>query len=136
MALLTSSQDPNTGRYEMGGPLRCLVRKPSATSCLPPDTSPNHSIAISRTHSDLVKFAHHDSEYDKVAYILRQIHERPVSHRADEKHYQCVQNLQATDPTVPRRDCLRSLAFPQMQSRFHDIDRATTGTCGWVLTHE
>ena len=32
--------------------------------------------------------------------------------------------------------CLRSLAFPSMQSRSFDIDRAATGTCQWLLQHQ
>ncbi|KAL8364524.1 hypothetical protein RB595_003687 [Gaeumannomyces hyphopodioides] len=36
----------------------------------------------------------------------------------------------------PSRDCLRSLAFPQMHNRFHDINHAVTGTCEWLLRHE
>ncbi|KAL8364811.1 hypothetical protein RB595_003878 [Gaeumannomyces hyphopodioides] len=34
------------------------------------------------------------------------------------------------------QDWLESLAFPQMHNRSHDIDRAITGTCGWLLRHE
>jgi len=36
----------------------------------------------------------------------------------------------------PSQDCLRSLAFPQMQNRSYDIDRAVTGTCEWLHRHE
>ncbi|RKK95798.1 hypothetical protein BFJ71_g8264 [Fusarium oxysporum] len=36
----------------------------------------------------------------------------------------------------PLRDCLRSLAFPEMVSRFHDIDNAAQGTCEWLLRHK
>ncbi|KAM6529647.1 hypothetical protein FALCPG4_007776 [Fusarium falciforme] len=36
----------------------------------------------------------------------------------------------------PLRDCLRSLAFPEMDSRFLDIDAAAQGTCDWLLRHE
>ncbi|KAH7008752.1 hypothetical protein EDB80DRAFT_751365 [Ilyonectria destructans] len=36
----------------------------------------------------------------------------------------------------PLRDCLRSLAFPEMDSRFNDIDAAANGTCEWLLQHE
>ncbi|KAL8364666.1 hypothetical protein RB595_003784 [Gaeumannomyces hyphopodioides] len=36
----------------------------------------------------------------------------------------------------PLQDCLRSLAFPQMHNRSHDIDRAVTGTCEWLLGHK
>ena len=33
------------------------------------------------------------------------------------------------------QDCQKSLAFPQMETRFHDISRGTTGTCGWLSRH-
>ncbi|KAF5257316.1 hypothetical protein FOXYS1_12168 [Fusarium oxysporum] len=36
----------------------------------------------------------------------------------------------------PLRECLRSLAFPQIDSRFYDIDTAAQGTCDWLLRHE
>ncbi|KAL8366316.1 hypothetical protein RB595_004877 [Gaeumannomyces hyphopodioides] len=39
-------------------------------------------------------------------------------------------------PPQPLLGCLRSLAFPQMHNRSHDIDRAVTGTCEWLLRHE
>jgi hypothetical protein len=60
----------------MGGIPRCLVTTTSATSCLPSGVSLDHLIAIDRTHSDLVKFASHDDEYDKVSYVLSQMHRR------------------------------------------------------------
>ncbi|KAL8364870.1 hypothetical protein RB595_003921 [Gaeumannomyces hyphopodioides] len=39
-------------------------------------------------------------------------------------------------PPQPSQDCLQSLAFPQMENRSHDIGRAVTGTCEWLLGHE
>ncbi|EXA53699.1 hypothetical protein FOVG_01432 [Fusarium oxysporum f. sp. pisi HDV247] len=36
----------------------------------------------------------------------------------------------------PLRECLQSLAFPEMDSRFHDIDTAAKGTCEWLLRHQ
>ncbi|KAL8364889.1 hypothetical protein RB595_003936 [Gaeumannomyces hyphopodioides] len=40
------------------------------------------------------------------------------------------------EPPRPLQDCLESLAFPQMENRSHDINRAVTGTCEWLLGHE
>ncbi|KXH63431.1 hypothetical protein CSAL01_04545 [Colletotrichum salicis] len=34
------------------------------------------------------------------------------------------------------RDCLKSLAFPEMVSRSKDIDSAAQGTCEWLLRHK
>ncbi|KAL8310354.1 hypothetical protein RB597_010275 [Gaeumannomyces tritici] len=39
-------------------------------------------------------------------------------------------------PPQPLLDCLKSLAFLEMKNRSHDIDRAVTGTCEWLLGHE
>ncbi|KAM6516691.1 hypothetical protein FALCPG4_014865 [Fusarium falciforme] len=36
----------------------------------------------------------------------------------------------------PLRECLRSLAFPEMDSRLNDIDAAAKGTCKWLLLHK
>ncbi|KAH7153752.1 ankyrin repeat-containing domain protein [Fusarium sp. MPI-SDFR-AT-0072] len=36
----------------------------------------------------------------------------------------------------PSRDCLRSLAFLEMDGRFLDIDAAAKGTCNWLLWHQ
>ncbi|KAI0123435.1 hypothetical protein BJ170DRAFT_660272, partial [Xylariales sp. AK1849] len=33
-------------------------------------------------------------------------------------------------------DCLKSLAFPQMQDRSHNIENALEGTCEWLLQHD
>lgn len=56
----------------MNGPRQCLVTQFSATSCLPAGYA-RHAIASNRTHSDLVKFAIHDIEYDKVLHILTRL---------------------------------------------------------------
>src|ERR1700722_19557097 len=63
----------------MNGPSRCLVTRTSATSCLPQSVSSDYSVAINRTHSDLVKFSRHDAEYRKVHYILHRIHVRSLA---------------------------------------------------------
>jgi hypothetical protein len=36
----------------------------------------------------------------------------------------------------PLRECLRSLAFPEIDSRLNDIDAAAQGTCEWLLQHK
>ncbi|GAB1311953.1 P-loop containing nucleoside triphosphate hydrolase protein [Madurella fahalii] len=72
----TAAKGPETGKYKMIGPRRCLVTRKSATSCLPGAVSPNHAVAINRTHSDLVKFASHDSDYDAVTHVLGEIQRR------------------------------------------------------------
>ncbi|EJT68839.1 hypothetical protein, variant [Gaeumannomyces tritici R3-111a-1] len=64
------------------------------------------------------------------------------SHNATtDSHNTNSHNIKNRDGVVamvrdPSQDCLRSLAFPQMHSRSHDIDHAVTGTCEWLLRHE
>ncbi|KAF4468128.1 nacht and ankyrin domain-containing [Fusarium albosuccineum] len=33
-------------------------------------------------------------------------------------------------------ECVKSLEFPEMDSRLYDIDTAAAGTCEWILLHE
>ncbi|RYP79807.1 hypothetical protein DL769_002752 [Monosporascus sp. CRB-8-3] len=40
------------------------------------------------------------------------------------------------EPSESSSDCLRSLAFPEMNDRFNDIDIAQSGTCEWLLAHQ
>lgn len=75
----------------MNGPHRFLVSQFSATSCLPAGAPSTHTVSIRRNHSDLVKFSSHDAEYDKVAYIVKQMQEMSTSHRTQESHFQCPQ---------------------------------------------
>lgn len=78
----------------MNGPPRFLVSQPSATSCLPAGASSAHSIPLRLNHSDLVKFSSHDAEYDRVAYILKQMQEMPASYRIQERKFQSPQAIQ------------------------------------------
>ncbi|WZH48485.1 Kinesin light chain [Fusarium acuminatum] len=64
---LTAVQD-DKGKWKMNGPLAVLVSKPSATQCRPWENGSEHICAISRPHSEMVKFAENDHEYDKVLY--------------------------------------------------------------------
>ena len=45
-----------------------------------------------------------------------------------------VQSL--PEPSKPLRDCLKSLAFEQMEDRSNQIKTAAKGTCEWLLGHE
>ncbi|KAK4039275.1 ankyrin repeat domain-containing protein 17 [Parachaetomium inaequale] len=53
---------------------------------------------------------------------------------------QAIHQTIVQSPPVPvpelSQDCLRSLAFPQMQDRSLGISRAVAGTCEWLLRHE
>ncbi|TFB01142.1 Ankyrin repeat domain-containing protein 50 [Trichoderma ghanense] len=115
------------GRWSMTGEPAVLVSKASATHCRPWENGPEHTCAIYRTHSEMVKFADQDPEYDKVLGRLESLARRAILMRRSP----IPPNLSRSE-----RDCLKSLAFEQMQSRGNDIDRAVKGTCEWLLKHQ
>lgn len=39
-------------------------------------------------------------------------------------------------PSQLSQDCLKSLAFPEMDNRLYDVGTAAKGTCEWLLQHE
>ncbi len=47
--------------------------------------------------------------------------------------------IEVHSPSTPDpkliEECLQSLAFPQMDARYHDVDRAAAGTCEWAFRH-
>ncbi|RMZ79078.1 hypothetical protein DV737_g3580, partial [Chaetothyriales sp. CBS 132003] len=115
------------GTWMMTGPPAVLVSKASATHCRAWEDGPENICAIARTHSEMVKFGPQDHEYDKVLGRVKTLIRRALTAR------QC--------PLQPRlsqqeRDCLQSLAFPQISNRANDIDRAVKGTCHWLLQHK
>ncbi|KAK0623161.1 nacht and ankyrin domain-containing protein [Immersiella caudata] len=118
------------GQWAMTGPPAVLVSKISATHCRPGEYGAEHMCAVTRTHSDMVKFSPQDHEYDKVRGRLRGLAGRAVT-----KHIRTRTN---TDTVLSEtaQDCLKSLAFPQMQNRSHDIGSAAEGTCEWLLQHK
>ncbi|KAL8310357.1 hypothetical protein RB597_010277 [Gaeumannomyces tritici] len=83
-----------------------------------------HPITIHANHSDMVKFASVDDNGFKrlLGELIRW-------------ESQVAQRLPAI-VSKPAQECLRSLAFPQMQDRYHDINPAVKGTCEWFLEHE
>ena len=92
--------------YEMVGDLKYLVTKYSATSCLPHAARRDRSVAIPRSHSNLVKFSSHDSEYDKVIRILKRVKlvgKDRDDYKMDEKDHNCLQRLRERS-TNPRAD--------------------------------
>ncbi|KAH7018577.1 uncharacterized protein B0I36DRAFT_336238 [Microdochium trichocladiopsis] len=67
------------GKWAMDGPKTMLVSVPSATYCIPQADPRNHTCAINRSHSELVKYAPHDDVYDLVRSKLQEIVTRAVS---------------------------------------------------------
>ncbi|KAG8162591.1 hypothetical protein KVR01_008356 [Diaporthe batatas] len=94
----TAAEDPATGRWRMAGPPRLLVSHSSATSCLPDDASSDHAVPLRRNHSDLVKFASQDAEYDRVAYVLKHIQSVSFSDGIHERGFQSRQIIRESQP--------------------------------------
>ena len=63
----------------MKGPKELLVSIPSATHCIPEVDKRGHMCAIDREHSEIVKYAQHDSVYDPVKQQLQEIVARAVA---------------------------------------------------------
>lgn len=49
---------------------------------------------------------------------------------------QTLDRLNQPKPSKSSRECAKSLAFPEMDDRSNDIDRAAERTCKWLLRHE
>ncbi|QYT01580.1 DUF676 domain-containing protein [Trichoderma simmonsii] len=61
-----TAQQDQYGRWTMTGPDVFLVTKSSATHCRPWEVGAENICALTRTHSELVKFKPNDSDYDIV----------------------------------------------------------------------
>ncbi|KAL7785260.1 hypothetical protein V8C37DRAFT_419985 [Trichoderma ceciliae] len=122
----TAIQDKD-GKWKMIGPAAVLVSKSSATHCRPWEDGPQYICAIDRTHSEMVKFGPEDHEYEKVIGRIESLARRALTARRRPSQPNLSQRV---------RNCLKSLAFEQMQNRAHDIERAIIGTCEWLLRHD
>lgn len=65
----------------MTGPAAVLVTKSSATHCRPWEDGAEHICAINRTHSEMVKFSPHDSDYNDVREKLKGLSRRAFTAR-------------------------------------------------------
>ncbi|KAH6889970.1 hypothetical protein B0T10DRAFT_572167 [Thelonectria olida] len=73
----TAKKDEN-GKWTMTGSPAILVTKSSATHCRQWEQGPEHICAVARTHSNMVKFAPQDNEYDKVCARLEGLAQRAI----------------------------------------------------------
>ncbi|KAK3944600.1 ankyrin repeat domain-containing protein 17 [Diplogelasinospora grovesii] len=82
-------------------------------------------IAIHADHREMVRFASaEDPGFRALLGILRLwISQVGNAHRREGR-------------TEAPSDCLKSLAFPEMDSRFRDVRQAHPKTCGWLLKHD
>jgi hypothetical protein len=60
----------------MTGPLEYIVEVDSATYCRPEETEAEHIAAIDRPHSNLVKFADHEGDLERVTERIRDLAEQ------------------------------------------------------------
>ncbi|KAI1112399.1 hypothetical protein F5Y14DRAFT_442622 [Nemania sp. NC0429] len=120
------------GSLSVTGEIRLLVTKESATGTGLVAAADEDNVPLDADHSGLVKFeSRHNQHYLIVKGRLSNIMARAPSvvddrfalHRLDH------QTLKLTD------DCLQALAFPEMNSRFHDIITPHAGTCEWLNDH-
>ena len=100
---------------------RRVVSKESAT------LEGYHSITIHANHRDMVRFT--SAEETGFKRLLGELVR--WESQVDKGAVPQEQLLSAS-----AQSCLKSLAFPQMQSRSHEIDGAVDGTCKWLLQHD
>ncbi|KAL6887937.1 hypothetical protein GGI43DRAFT_426058 [Trichoderma evansii] len=76
-----TAQLDKAGNWKMNGPATVLVTKSSATHCRPWEDGAEHICAINRTHSKMVKFGPHDSDYNNIREKLKGLSRRAFSSR-------------------------------------------------------
>ncbi|ORY68939.1 uncharacterized protein BCR38DRAFT_455751 [Pseudomassariella vexata] len=76
-----TAQQDEAGNWTMTGPPAVLVTKFSATHCRPWEVGPEHICAVTRTHSNMVKFERHDHEYINARERLVGISRRALTAR-------------------------------------------------------
>ncbi|RFU77499.1 nacht and ankyrin domain containing [Trichoderma arundinaceum] len=122
----TAKKDEN-GKWAMTGPAAILVSKLSATHCRPWEDGAQYICPINRTHSEILKFGPEDHEYENALGRIEGLVRRALTSRRRSPRPNFSQEAQ---------ECLRSLAFEQMENRAHDVERPITGTCEWLLQHQ
>ncbi|KFY64655.1 hypothetical protein V496_03120 [Pseudogymnoascus sp. VKM F-4515 (FW-2607)] len=117
--------------WKMGGPLCILVDSFSARHTRPWENEAHNCIGMKRDHSALVKFSPNDSDYDEVIAKLNRMALTAVStiHRGISGQLK-LKHLTENEKKVIED----SLKFNRMETRFFDIESATTATCDWLFS--
>lgn len=76
-----NSNKDKFGNWKLTGPAAVLVTKSSATHCRPWEDGAENICAIHRTHSEMVKFGPHDSDYYDVRERLKGLSRRAFTAR-------------------------------------------------------
>ncbi|KAI1734559.1 hypothetical protein F4680DRAFT_338996 [Xylaria scruposa] len=92
------------------------------------------SIGIHANHVDMVKFI--STEDCGFKRLLGTLVNWELEIRFDRDTTKRLKPPMSTIPAQLFQDCLKSLAFAEMDRRLHDIEPHTNGTCEWLFQHE
>ncbi|OCK93158.1 uncharacterized protein K441DRAFT_697330 [Cenococcum geophilum 1.58] len=128
-----TAKQRDDGTWELTGKPEVLLDVASATHGRPWETTGHYIRSMNRTHQDLVKFSSLDNEYERVKVCLDKFVENGeyvVGKRFPRRRV----NRDLHELSKDEADCLKSLAFPEMNSRYHmDELRREDDTCTWLL---
>ncbi|KAI9890345.1 MAG: hypothetical protein M1814_004255 [Vezdaea aestivalis] len=117
-----------------GGPKQLLVDRNSATSGRSWETNHSYLIPLDKDHKSLVKFsANERCDYDIVVNVLDAFQtQAPQVIQCRRKGKQHALRTLTSDES----ECLRSLAFKNMEFRKLTIENPATGTGSWIFEHQ
>ncbi|KAI0455693.1 hypothetical protein F5B21DRAFT_178737 [Xylaria acuta] len=120
------------GTLRKTGEMSLLVTKESATKTGLVAAAEEDNIPLDTDHSGLVKY---DSRNHELYMIVR----RRLAKIIDEAKKEVAERFSEQSLYQPTskstRDCLKSLAFPEMDGRYNGVEQAVEGTCAWLLDH-
>jgi ankyrin repeat protein len=115
----------------MEGPLCILVDSSSARHTRPWENEAHNCIGMKRDHSTLVKFSPNDSDYDEVLAKLN----RMASTAVNAIPHDTREQLKLKQLTEREKRAIQdSLMFNRMETRFFDVETATSATCDWLFS--
>ncbi|KAK1999116.1 hypothetical protein LX36DRAFT_633060 [Colletotrichum falcatum] len=121
------------GNWRKTGPASLMVTQKSATATGLVAVADEDNIALNADHSGIVKFSSRSQgDYPTVRRRVMDCVERAkldVPKRFVEHSFEQVDKEKV-------QDCMRSLAFEDIDGRRNGIDAADDGTCQWLLSHE
>ncbi|KAI8626567.1 ankyrin repeat-containing protein [Xylariaceae sp. FL1651] len=120
------------GALRKTGEMSLLVTKESATKTGLVAAAEEDNIPLDTDHSGLVKYDSRNHELYKIvrgrlAKIIDEAKKEVAERFSEQSLYQLT--------SKSTQDCLKSLAFPEMDGRYNDVDQAVEGTCAWLLNH-
>lgn len=134
----SNSEQNLDGTWKMNGPNAVLVTKSSATHGRHWEIGPEYICAINRPHSEMVKFAPHDHEYEKVVQRLRKLAQRAIEAPRRRGRNQSSNNAAPQDEGA--RKCLQDLRLSDPADDKRRIEATKGGlfrdASNWVLKHD